>query len=115
MGLAAGILTAALHHGLTLPVDDTVGLKGGWISVVHHYPSEMAQNFWTAIWAWTACFGVTILVSLVTRRRPDEALAGLTYSLTPKISEERGPWYTRPVVLGVIILTAVIALNILFR
>jgi SSS family solute:Na+ symporter len=114
-GLAAGILTAALHHGLTLPVDDRIGLKGGWISVVHHYPSEMAQNFWTAIWAWTACFGVTILVSLVTRRRPDEALAGLTYSLTPKVGEERGAWYTRPVVLGVVILAAVIALNIIFR
>jgi SSS family solute:Na+ symporter len=75
----------------------------------------MAQNFWTAIWAFTACFTTTVLVSLVTRRQPEEALAGLTYSLTPKIEAERGPWYTRPVVLGVIMITAVIILDIIFR
>ncbi len=28
------------------------------------YPSEMAQNFWTAIVAWTACFVATIVISL---------------------------------------------------
>jgi solute:Na+ symporter, SSS family len=114
-GLAAGTLTAAIHHGLTLPLDDIVGLKGGWISVTHTYPSEMAQNFWTAIWAWNACFIVTIAVSLVTRRQPDEALAGLTYSLTPKVTEERGPWYMRPVLLGVVMLVAVVILNVIFR
>jgi SSS family solute:Na+ symporter len=114
-GLAAGTLVAAIHHGMTLPLDDIVGLKGGWISISHVYPSEMAQNFWTAIWAWSACFVVTILVSLVTRRQPDEALAGLTYSLTPKVEGERGAWYTRPVVLGVIMIAAVIVLNVIFR
>src|ERR1700710_396461 len=49
IGLAAGTLTAAIHHGLTLPMDDIVGLKGGWIAVKHTYVSEMAQNFWIAI------------------------------------------------------------------
>src|SRR5512143_342884 len=33
-GLAAGTLVAAIHHGLTLPLDDIVGLKGGWIGSV---------------------------------------------------------------------------------
>ena len=39
----------------------------------------MAQNFWTAIFAWTACFVVTIVVSLVTQaaRRARAARAGL--------------------------------------
>ena len=114
-GLAAGTLVAAIHHGLTLPMDDIVGLKGGWMAVIHTYPSEMAQNFWTAIWAWSACFVVTVAVSLVTRPRPEEGLAGLTYALTPKIGRETGPWYTQPVVLGVIVLVAVIGLNIIFR
>jgi SSS family solute:Na+ symporter len=114
-GLATGITAAALHHGLTLPLDNLPGIKGGWIAVTHTYPSEMAQNFWTAIWAWSACFVVTIAVSLVTRRQPNEALAGLTYSLTPQVGKERGAWYTRPVVLGVIMMAAVIALNIVFR
>jgi len=34
----------------------------------HEYLSQqMAQNFWTAIFAWTTCFVLTIIVSLVTR------------------------------------------------
>ena len=114
-GLATGIAAAAIHHGLTLPLDNLPGLKGGWIAVTHSYPSEMAQNFWIAIWAWSACFIVTIAVSLVTRPKPQEELAGLVYSLTPKIVRENGPWYMRPVVLGVIILTATIVLNLIFR
>jgi SSS family solute:Na+ symporter len=36
----------------------------------------MAQNFWTAIFAWTTCFVVTILVSLVTTRKKSDAELG---------------------------------------
>ncbi|MFL5298414.1 MAG: sodium:solute symporter family protein [Phenylobacterium sp.] len=114
-GLVCGTLAAALHHGLTLPVDDLPGVKGGWMAVTHSYPSEMAQNFWTAIWAWSTCFVVTIAASLVTRPRPEPELAGLVYSLTPRIDAERGAWYTRPVVLGAIILAVTVLLNLIFR
>jgi SSS family solute:Na+ symporter len=114
-GLASGIAVAALHHGLTLPIDDLPGIKGGWIAVTHSYPSEMAQNFWTAIWAWSACFAVTVAVSLATRPKSEASLAGLVYSLTPKITDERGRWYLSPVALGVIMLAGVIALDIVFR
>ncbi len=48
------------------------------------YPSEMAQNFWTAICAWTTCFIVTIVVSLMTKPRDEKELVGLVYSLTEK-------------------------------
>ena len=55
-----------------------MGIKGGWLSVVHHYPSEMAQNFWTAIWAFSACFLATVGVSLATKQqKSDEELTGL--------------------------------------
>ena len=37
---------------------------------VHSFPSSMAQNFWIAICAWTTCFLVTIVVSLMTEPRP---------------------------------------------
>jgi SSS family solute:Na+ symporter len=115
VGLACGIATAALHHGLTLPMSDLPGIKGAWIAATHRYPSEMAQNFWTAIWAWSACVAVTVVVSLATRPKPKEELAGLVYSLTPKIGREPGPWYMNPVLLGVIMLTATVALNVIFR
>ena len=72
VGLVSGTLAAAAHHGLTLPAGAVVGFKGGFLgTVLHQYPSEMAQNFWTAIFAWTTCFVVTILVSLVTSPRAD--------------------------------------------
>ncbi|MEJ7618095.1 MAG: hypothetical protein WKF30_14295 [Pyrinomonadaceae bacterium] len=75
----------------------------------------MAQNFWTAIFAWTTCFVVTIAVSLLTRPRPESELVGLVYSLTERPREENAPWYKRPVILGVIVLTLTLALNIIFR
>ena len=95
VGLATGTLVAALHHGLTLPMDALPGVKGGWLMVAHAYPSEMARTS-TAIWSWTSCFVVTIVVSLATKPHSDEQLVGLVYSLTPKIAGERGPWYGSP-------------------
>ena len=97
IGLLSGTLAAALHHGMTLPLGAAVGFKGGFLgSVVHTYPSEMAQNFWTAIFAWTTCLLVTIFVSLFTEPRRDADLTGLVYSLTP-VPQDRGlPWHKRP-------------------
>jgi SSS family solute:Na+ symporter len=108
---------AALHHALTLPVGATAGVKGGWLlpQPVHIYPSEMAQNFWTAIFAWTACFVVTVLVSLVTRPQEPGKLVGLVYSLTPRQQTGALPWYQRPGLLAVIVLGLALALNIIFK
>jgi len=115
VGLLSGTASAAVHHGLTLSVGAVPGIKGAWLgSVLHRYPSEMAQNFWTAIWAWTACFLVTIVVSLLTRPRPEKELVGLVYSLTERPSEENVKWYLRPAVLGVIVLGMTALLNFVF-
>jgi SSS family solute:Na+ symporter len=113
-GLLSGTAAAAIHQGLTLPGGAAPGIKGGWLATVHLYPSEMAQNFWTAIWAWSVCFLVTVLVSLITRPRKESELAGLVYSLTPRNSERHLPWYKRPAVLGVVVLTLALILNIIF-
>lgn len=114
IGLLSGTIAAAIHHGITLPHGATAGIKGGWFAVTHIYPSEMAQNFWTAIFAWTTCFVVTIAVSLITKARPEAELSGLVYSLTERPKDDRLPWYKRPAVLGVIVLAAALALNIIF-
>ncbi|HEY3039620.1 MAG TPA: sodium:solute symporter family protein [Pyrinomonadaceae bacterium] len=114
LGLLSGTIAAAIHHGKTLPHGGVVGIKGGWFAVSHIYPSEMAQNFWTAIFAWTTCFVVTIIVSLMTKQRADSELRGLVYSLTERPKEDRLVWYKRPAVLGAIVLVAALALNIIF-
>ncbi|MDB4879925.1 MAG: sodium solute transporter superfamily [Gemmatimonadetes bacterium] len=114
-GLVAGTLAAAMHHGLSLPRGSMAGVKGGWMGgVVQGYSSEMAQNFWTAIWAWSSCFVVTILVSLLTRPRPDDELRGLVYSLTDRQVEHGEPWYRRTAPLAVLVLALTLLLNILF-
>ena len=115
-GLVLGTLAAALHHGLTLPAGEPAGLKGGWLgAALHVYPSEMAQNFWTAIFAFSTCFFVTAAVSLATAgNKTDAELRGLVYSLTPKPAPEPTPWYERPVVLGGLVLAATLALNLIF-
>jgi solute:Na+ symporter, SSS family len=114
-GLLGGTAAAALHHGLTLPAGSVPGVKGAFLgTVLHSYPSEMAQNFWTAIFAWTTCFVVTIVVSLATKPRPEESLKGLVYSLTPRPKDEELKWYERPVVLGAIVLVLLLVLNWIF-
>ena len=117
-GLLAGTVAAALHHGLTLPAGASAGIKGGWLCgthPLHVYPVDMAQNFWAAIYAWTACFVITILVSLLTRRKKTDAeLQGLVYSLTPRIKDPTLPWHRQPALLGALVLLAALILNVIF-
>ncbi|HEX7018574.1 MAG TPA: sodium:solute symporter family protein [Gemmatimonadaceae bacterium] len=113
-GLLSGTLGAAIHHGLTLPHGSPIGIKGGWLHVMHTYPSEMAQNFGTAIVAWLTCFLVTILISVATRPRAESELTGLVYSLTERPKDSDLPWIKRPAVLGVAVLVLVVGLNFVF-
>ncbi len=115
-GLLIGTAAAALHDGLVLPQGAVPGLKGGFLgAVLHTYPSEMAQNFWTAIFAWTACFGATIVISLLTRRtKSDEELRGLVYALTPRLKDRDVPWYQQPATVGILVLGLTAVLNVIF-
>ncbi len=113
-GLISGTVGALLHHGLTLPADASPGLHGGWIAVLHHYPSDMAQNFWTAIFAFSINLLVTIAVSLMTAPRPEPELVGLVYSLTPKPIEGHLSWYQKPATLGIAVLSMLVILNLVF-
>jgi SSS family solute:Na+ symporter len=113
-GLLAGTCAAAIHHGISLPEGSVVGVKGGYFGVLLHFRSELGQTFWTAIAAWTTCFVVTILVSLLTKPRPATELKGLVYSLTPKPEMGELPWYKRPWALGVLVLGLTVLLNLIF-
>ena len=113
-GLLSGTAAALIHHGLTIPADAVPGIHGGWIHVIHTYPSDMAQNFWTAIFAFSINLVVTIAVSLVTTPRPEPELVGLVYSLTPKPVETHLTWYQKPATLAVAVLAILIVLNLVF-
>ena len=77
----------------------------------------------TAFVAASLAFGVDILVSvvvsLVTKPKPDKELVGFVKSVTPKenltdSTEDGLPWYRRTVPLGVLCLVLVVILNIMF-
>lgn len=115
-GLLLGFLVALAHHGLTAPANADSLVKGGWLgAVLHTYPVEMAQNFWTAIFACATATLVTVVVSLGTKReKTDEELQGLVYAFTPKISEENIPWIKRTNTLALLVLVIFAILSILF-
>lgn len=114
-GLLAGTGAALVHHGLTLPADATPGIHGAWLHLVHTYPSDMAQNFWTAIFAFSVNMVVTVLVSLLTEPRAEAELVGLVYSLTPKPVETHLTWWQKPSTLAIAVLVMLVALNLVFR
>ena len=108
-GLLAGTGAAAATHGLTLAEG-----KGGWLgTVLHTFTSSMAQNFWVAIFAWSTCFLVTLVVSLMSAPKAEAELHNLVYGLT-EIPHEEVPWYKRPAPLAVIAIVALALLNLLF-
>jgi solute:Na+ symporter, SSS family len=120
-GLLGGTAFAVLFHGLARP--EAAGpiaswadaIKGGWIAVKFPFHSEMGQNFWMAIVAWTSCFVLTVAISLATKRtKTNEELKGLVYSLTPKPETAHEPWYKQPVTVGILVLLATLILNIIF-
>jgi len=113
-GLVAGTGAALLHHGLTIPTNATPGMHGGWLAIVHQYPSDMAQNFWTAIFAFTVNLVVTMVVSLATKPRAESELVGLVYSLTPRPAEGHLSWYQKPATLAVGVIAILIVLNLVF-
>jgi SSS family solute:Na+ symporter len=108
-GLLAGTIAAALTHGLTIAEG-----KGGWIEPLFTIKSGMGQAFIVASVSWIANFCTTIIVSLFTKPKPDEALRGLVYSLTeiPKYHEQK--WYRRVVPLGILLVAITMLLNLIF-
>ena len=115
-GLMIGTLSAMAFHANTLPLGETASiLKGGWMSVQQTFASPMAQSFWMAIFAFSGCFLGTLVISLATApNRSDDELRGLVYSLTEKPRDDAAAWYLRPVTLGVVVLVASLALNLIF-
>ena len=114
-GLLGGTSASALFHATTLAEGNIPGIKGGYLAVVQTFPSEMAQNFWLASFAFGICFLLTFVISLATKRtKSDENLKGLVYSLTPKLKDEEYAWYLRPAFLGCLLLACCVLMNIIF-
>jgi SSS family solute:Na+ symporter len=95
-----------------------LAVKFSWIDprfiTMSSVQSDMAANFWRAWWAWLICFGVTIVISLFTKKKPDEELVGLVKGLTPETLGQPVPLLRRPGFWAVLSLIIFFALNIWF-
>ncbi|HEY0298457.1 MAG TPA: sodium:solute symporter family protein [Arachidicoccus sp.] len=113
-GLISGMLAAAATYGLTIAEG-----KGGWLAhSLNINPieisSSMGQNFDIASFAFIACFVVTWVVSLFTKRKDENTLVGLVYSMTPKTKAGHNTWYKNPIIMGCLVLLITVIFNIIF-
>jgi SSS family solute:Na+ symporter len=110
VGLLAGTFTAMFIYAISEP---SFGIK--WLEL----PGQGA-SFLGAGLAFAVDVVVSVVVSLVTRPKPDSELVGLVYSLTPKedrthsTTGEDAGWYRSPALLGGGVLALTTVLYIIF-
>jgi SSS family solute:Na+ symporter len=75
---------------------------------------DMAENMFRALWSGVACVLVTVIVSLVTKPKPEAELVGLVYGATEIPSEGHLPLYQRPIFWAGVVGAVFIVLNIIF-
>jgi solute:Na+ symporter, SSS family len=74
----------------------------------------MAENMYRALWSWIVCVLVTVVVSMVTKPKPDSELTGLVYGLTDIPSEASVAAYQRPWFWAVVVAGLFIVVNVAF-
>lgn len=108
-GLIAGIVSSFTMF---------IGIKFAWLNpgllTFSQNPSDMSSNLWRAWWAWLICFVVTVVISLVTKPKPDNELVGLVKGLTKEVKEEGHRFYQRPGFIAIIAFIILLILNIYF-
>ena len=75
---------------------------------------DMAENMFRALWSWIVCVIVTVVVSLMTRPKPESELTNLVYGCTVIPSEGHLPVWQRLIFWAGVVAAAFIALNIIF-
>jgi SSS family solute:Na+ symporter len=75
---------------------------------------DQAQNMFRALWCWLICVAVTVVVSLVTKPKPDSELTDLVYGLTPIPPQEKVSMFHSPVFWGVVVAIVFLILQIIF-
>ena len=74
----------------------------------------MAENVFRALWAFLFTVIVVFVVSMFTKPRPVEELAGLVYGATPLPKEEPVPFYKNEWTWAILVVIIFVALNITF-
>jgi SSS family solute:Na+ symporter len=78
------------------------------------YAKDMAENMFRALWSGLICIAVTVIVSLVTKPKPEAELVGLVYGCTEIPSEGHLPLWQRPIFWAGVIMGVFVILQIIF-
>jgi SSS family solute:Na+ symporter len=84
------------------------------IVALSSHAKDMAENMYRALWSWIICVVVTVVVSYMSRPKPDAELVGLVYGCTEIPSEGSVPLIQRPLFWAGVIVAAFVALNTYF-
>ncbi len=113
-GLVAGTLGATIGHFAFTGLDiGSWHVWDPWVTI----ESTQSQNFYGAIIAFLADAVVTVLVSLMTARKPEPELAGLVNGVPNPDAPPPGPkpvWWQSPKLLGFGALGITLVLSLIF-
>ena len=73
---------------------------------------DMAENMYRALWSWIVCVVVTVVVSMLTKPKPDAELVGLVYGVTPIPREGDLAIWQRPIFWGAVVFVVFVLFNI---
>jgi SSS family solute:Na+ symporter len=75
---------------------------------------DQAQNMFRALWSCLICVIVTVVVSMITKPKPDSELKDLVYGLTPIPRDENVSMFHSPVFWGAVVAVVFVILQIIF-
>ncbi|MBV8808710.1 MAG: sodium:solute symporter family protein [Acidobacteriaceae bacterium] len=75
---------------------------------------DMAENVYRALWSWIICVIVTVVVSILSKPKPQHELVNLVYGATDIPSEGKLAFYQRPIFWAVVVCAIFVVLNIMF-
>jgi len=114
-GLVAGSVAGVLHHGVSLAVGASPGMRGAFLARLLPYRTELAQFAWTAIVAFATSLAVMLVASLFATSpgRPDPEEGA---SRAGDMARQPPPGAQRStVLLSLVVCAAVMCLHVLFR
>ena len=75
---------------------------------------DQAQNMFRALWCCLICIVVTVIVSYLTKPKPDSELKDVVYGLTPIPKTEHANIFHSPVFWATLVAVIFVILQIIF-
>jgi solute:Na+ symporter, SSS family len=95
----------------------------GWVTAdpsalryiaLSEHAKAMAENMYRGLWSCLVCVIITVVVSLLTKPKPDSELVGLVRGVTEVPSEAHYPLMQRPIFWAAVVCVVFVALNVIF-